>query len=63
MRLPGRRGLRAVLLACACSRHPEGAVVVEVAGAARTLAQSELAALPVAQVEVRGHAYTGVLRA
>lgn len=50
-----------VLLACACARHPEGAVVLELAGATRTLAQAELAALPVAQVSERGHAYTGVL--
>lgn len=51
-----------VLLACACARHPEreGAVVVEVAGVARTLTQAELAALPVAQISERGHAYTGV---
>lgn len=50
-----------VLLALACARPGgEGAVVVEVAGVARTLTQVELAALPVAQVSERGRAFTGV---
>ena len=51
------------LLACACARDPEreGAVVVAVAGEPRTLARAELAALPVSQVSLRGHEYTGVL--
>jgi len=35
--------------------------VVEVAGVTRTLAQAELAALPVTRVTYREHAYTGVL--
>lgn len=36
-------------------------MVVAVTGEPRTLAQAELAALPVAQVSLRGHAYTGAL--
>ena len=50
-----------VLLACACARpEAEGAVAIEVAGAARTLTRGELAALPVAQVTYHEHVYTGV---
>jgi hypothetical protein len=52
-----------VTLVCACTRQPDdvGAVVVEVAGASRSLAREELAAMSVARVSERGHAYTGVL--